>query len=651
MLTLQILLQALGGKIEGGEVRAPGPGHSATDRSLCVRLSDTARDGFIVYSHTNDPPIECKDYVKEKLAQHGVKTNGASRAKSERASEETIVKEMAAAIDKQVRRREVTAYDYHDADGTLLYQHVRYEPKEPNGFSYRRPDGNGGSISNLDGIKRVAYRLPDLLQYPDAQVYLCEGEKDADRVESHKLCATSVESWTPDCIEPFRNRDVFILEDNDKGGRNKAQKAATALHGIARSVRIVRFSELPEKGDVSDWLDADKSRGADELYAKCQDAPLWTPTVETPTAKADVDNAPPLPPLQWVDMSTWDDGEPPPVDWAITDVVPRETVGLFSGVGGTGKTTTELLKDVAHVTGLSWFNWMPVQGPVIFVGCEDPENIWRIRLTMIARYFNTTFAELIDDGFHLMNLFGQDAVIFHHNGNKSGRIEVTPLYKQLYQAAGDLKPINISLDPLARIFSGSEVDRIQVYGLTAHAQALAQVSGGSVTLLSHPSLTGIKSGSGLAGSTAWHDAFRFRQYLRSPQDDDDNQPIDPGNDDGVRELVFMKNQYGAPTARLGLRYQRGLFLPESGINLEKLAAEAKAETAFLDALDRFTAQGRNLGATPTAPNYAPTLLAKQGSGITRTQFEAAMNRLFNTNKIRVEDYGRRTNSHKRLIRC
>ena len=59
------------------------------------------------------------------------------------------------------------------------------------------------------------------------------------------------------------------------------------------------------------------------------------------------------PMLSWLDMSRWDDSEPEPIEWSITNLVPREQVGLFSGVGGTGKTTTELLKDVAHVVGLA----------------------------------------------------------------------------------------------------------------------------------------------------------------------------------------------------------------------------------------------------------------------------------------------------------
>jgi RecA-family ATPase len=205
---------------------------------------------------------------------------------------------------------------------------------------------------------------------------------------------------------------------------------------------------------------------------------------------------------------------------------------------------------------------------------------------------------------------------------------------------------------LARIFTGSETDRAQVYGLVGHLQALALVSGGSVTLLSHPSLQGINSGSGLSGSTGWHDAFRFRQYLRTAQGDDDDELVDPENDNGLRELAFLKNQYGPPAARITLRYQRGLFLPETGVgtNLEKLAAEMKADTAFLELLDRFEKEGRKVGVSATSTNYGPTLFAKEKVGFNKSQLEAAMRRLFKANKIRATTYGRASNQHQRIVR-
>jgi hypothetical protein len=76
-------------------------------------------------------------------------------------------------------------------------------------------------------------------------------------------------------------------------------------------------------------------------------------------------------PLNWVDMSNWDNDPIPEREWAIRDRVPANQVGLFSGEGGTGKSITELQKKIAHVTGKDWLGSMPEPGPAIYVGAED----------------------------------------------------------------------------------------------------------------------------------------------------------------------------------------------------------------------------------------------------------------------------------------
>jgi hypothetical protein len=63
MITLSELARALGGEAVGGQVVAPGPGHSPRDRSLSVRLSATAPSGFVVYSHAGDDTAACRDHV------------------------------------------------------------------------------------------------------------------------------------------------------------------------------------------------------------------------------------------------------------------------------------------------------------------------------------------------------------------------------------------------------------------------------------------------------------------------------------------------------------------------------------------------------------------------------------------------------------
>ena len=75
-VTLEDLAQALGGDISGAEVLCPGPGHSAQDRSLSVKLSERSGD-VVVHSFAGDDPITCKDYVREQLGwQTQNKENG-----------------------------------------------------------------------------------------------------------------------------------------------------------------------------------------------------------------------------------------------------------------------------------------------------------------------------------------------------------------------------------------------------------------------------------------------------------------------------------------------------------------------------------------------------------------------------------------------
>jgi RecA-family ATPase len=236
------------------------------------------------------------------------------------------------------------------------------------------------------------------------------------------------------------------------------------------------------------------------------------------------------PPLSFLDMSNWDNETVPERKWTISNRVPLNQAGLFSGEGGTGKSIIEMMKDVAHVAGKDWLGSLPELGPAFYLGAEDDTDELHIRLATIAMHYQVTFKQLITGGLHVLCLLGKDATLCAATG-KSGRVEVTQLYRQLYERAGDIKPRNISIDTLSRSFAGSEIDRVQVYAFAMHMQALAMVAGGSVTVLSHPSLSGINSGSGISGSTAWHGAFRFRQYLTSIKPDE-GEP----SDDNTRQL-------------------------------------------------------------------------------------------------------------------
>ena len=180
------------------------------------------------------------------------------------------------------RRTIAKIYQYRDENGTLVHETVRHVPK---GFGQRRPDGRGGRIHNLNGIRTVIYRLPELLASPaDAPIFLLEGEKDADNVALLGLVATTVPmgagKWKPHYHAWFADRNVVILPDNDEPGRKGAEHWASCLAGIAGSVTVVSLPGLPDRGDVSDWIDGIRASdpGADPaaiLMALAHEAPAW----------------------------------------------------------------------------------------------------------------------------------------------------------------------------------------------------------------------------------------------------------------------------------------------------------------------------------------------------------------------------------------
>jgi hypothetical protein len=178
-----------------------------------------------------------------------------------------------------VGRRIVATYDYMDEAGCLLFQTVHFDPKD---FAQRRRDGKGGWIWNLDGITRGLYRLPELLAADRTEtVYIPEGEKDVDNLRARGLVATcnpmGAGKWQTSYTATLRNRRVVVLADNDDPGREHARKVAGDLAIVAASVKVLELPNLPDAGDVSDWLAAGGT--AQELQRLAEATPPWQGTV------------------------------------------------------------------------------------------------------------------------------------------------------------------------------------------------------------------------------------------------------------------------------------------------------------------------------------------------------------------------------------
>jgi putative DNA primase/helicase len=147
----------------------------------------------------------------------------------------------------------VSAYDYTDAAGNLLYQVVRTEPK---GFFQRIPNGAGRWINRGPKAEtKVLYHLPELLGSPI--IFLPEGERDVESLRSHGFTASceaggASSPWLPQYTEALRGREVDIIPDNDAVGWERATRIARALLGSAARIRIMNLPASAK--DVTDWF-------------------------------------------------------------------------------------------------------------------------------------------------------------------------------------------------------------------------------------------------------------------------------------------------------------------------------------------------------------------------------------------------------------
>ncbi|MBO0715749.1 MAG: AAA family ATPase [Rhizobiales bacterium] len=523
----------------------------------------------------------------------------------------------------------VKVYDYQDENGELLFQVTRHDPKD---FRQRRPDGMGGWIYNLDGVRLVPYRLPELIDAGDRTVFIVEGEKDVDNIidvlGAPATCnPRGAGKWANCNIDGyFRNANVVIIADNDPQSRNKktgkllthedgrprfagwdhAVEVAQHLYPIASSVRVVDLKYIwqncPDKGDITDWIKAGGTIEA--LYDIAERTPLWEPDqIARPSHPAT---------LPLINIRAWHGTEPRPRQWLIENCIPDRNVTLLTGQGGVGKTLIMQQLSVATVLGKDWFQLLPEPGPVLFITAEDDVDEMHFRYHAIAKFYQTTFNALADAGLHLLSLAGRDSAMGVVNNR--GIVEPTELWRTLVRTAQEIRPRWIALDTAADIFLVNERDRSEVRQCISLLRGLAIDVQTSIILLSHPSLTGISSGTGLSGSTAWHNSVRSRLYLQAERTHKKEHDADDAEDTvepvigTTRTLSFMKSNYSALAKDIRLEWKDGLFQIEQGLRgispTERASLDQRAQTAFCEVLKRCNSQNIAVSPKERANNFA-----------------------------------------------
>jgi putative DNA primase/helicase len=262
-------------------------------------------------------------------------------------------------------RRVVATYPYRNEAGTLLFETVRYEPKD---FRQRRPDGHDGWIPNLDGVRRLLYRLPELRGHDG--VYIVEGEKDADRLWTHGLPATTspggAGKWREDYAGQLSRLGVtavVIIPDNDQPGVKHAADVERSCRDAGLTAFTIRLPGLPpvrdkHGEDVADWLNTGHTVA--ELEALVE-AAVASVAPSSATRRG----------FEFRPIGELLSQPETPLEWLVDGLLPREAISLLVGRPKSGKTTLcrTLAADV--VGGAAFLDRTTEQGPVIYVSLED----------------------------------------------------------------------------------------------------------------------------------------------------------------------------------------------------------------------------------------------------------------------------------------
>lgn len=601
MTDLRAIASAMGGEVRGNTVAFPTPGHIKRDRGTVATIAPGAPDGIVVHSFNGGDPLATKDVMRAKgVLPERERTGGGSR--------------------------DVAAWEYQDRDGVTLYRKVRMALAS-GGKSYRleRPDGHGGWAKGTGGVERVPYRLPDLLAAdPAAPVFMAEGEKQADKLASWGLVATSSKDWPRRYSETLAGRTVVILPDNDAEGARIAAETRGKVETAGARAFLVELPGLPSKGDIMDW-----SGDVDALNA------LADATINPPAKKL----------LPMLDLAAWEGMNTPPREWVLNEWIPARQATYLTGAGSAGKSLLSQQLCTCIAAGLPFMGLETRQAPAIYVTCEDDPDELHRRQKAICEALGVRLSDLAGK-LHVVSLvgaIGNELATFDANG----RMIVAEAFRTVRETALAIGAGFIVLDNVAHLFAGNENIRNQVAAFCGLLNQLAHDTGGAVLFLGHPN----KAGDRFSGSPAWENQVRSRLFLETPKDD-----AGAALDADARVLSKGKANYSQNGAQVAFRWHRGAFVREND-----LPADAYAETAanaaanaenftFLRCLAERTKQSRAVS-DRRSPTYAPTVFAAmpEAKRTTKAQLERAMERLFRLGRIERAVIGRDTGKGRDIV--
>lgn len=258
-----------------------------------------------------------------------------------------------------------------------------------------------------------------------------------------------------------------------------------------------------------------------------------------------------------IDPLAWDGKPVPPRQWIVEGLIPRGEVTMLTGNGGEGKSLITMQLLTATAINSRWLGKAVPRIKSLGVYCEDDAAELQRRSDGILRHHGRSFADM--DGLMLVSRKGMDSVMYDAQFNDMVG-QPTAFYERVRKTALGWGAELLVLDSLYNFFGGNENARPQANQFVNMLASIAQEINGAVVIVAHPSRAGMSTGSGDAGSTAWHNAVRSRLYLH-------REKVEPWelekNPKARGDLVLspMKSNYCAPEDAIKLVWERGCFVP------------------------------------------------------------------------------------------
>lgn len=315
---------------------------------------------------------------------------------------------------------------------------------------------------------------------------------------------------------------------------------------------------------------------------------------------------------------------------------------MISGDGGLGKSLLSLQLMTCCAAGKQFLGRDTANVRCLGIFCEDEKDELHYRMSCVTQHYGVDYVDL--DDIELISRVGFENTIFevtqdYIDGSRFDNMRETLFYHQIWNTAVKSGAQLVILDSLHDMFAGQENDRRHARHFIGLLRRLALEIEGAVIINAHPSVSGMASGTGSAGSTAWNNAVRSRLYLTRGEDEME--------DPDARILKTMKANYGRAGDKIQMRWQDGVFVTEglpSGVSWLDRSSDL---VAVLEVVKACQMQRTPISLYPNQPTFAPRVFKSFPSvaHIKSDKLLEILTHLLTTKKIGERKIGQRENRH------